>query len=292
MPNQTASQKLSGLITQGKEEKIIWKEGKECIVFEHEDFGGQLVWALERYVSTNVEGPESAFFNTPPPQQPAATGAAAASSAAAAGGGNTQQQQAQEDEVEENLPSIIQDLIEWPHLENDEEAIAAVAAPMVDDDNEPALENQPNPNETVDDIFSGWYQSGICHCQSMICHNAKPELKFWRSADVDAEPSNIDLFLGLFFSDFIKTTILPQTNNNLKAGNAQVTFGEFIQWIGLWLLMSTLIGPQHHEFWSSYSNDTFKGSNRNMSKLKGWTLQGSLLTLWLDENSSQQSTQN
>ena len=30
-------------------------------------------------------------------------------------------------------------------------------------------------------------------------------------------------------------------------------------------------------------------SNRNMSKLKGWTLQSSLLTLWMDENSNQQS---
>ena len=95
-----------------------------------------------------MEGPESAFFNTPPPQQQAAAGAAAASSAAAAGGGNTQQQQAQEDEVEENLPFTIQDLIARPHLDNDKEAIAAAAAPMVDDNDEPALENQPNPNET------------------------------------------------------------------------------------------------------------------------------------------------
>ena len=29
--------------------------------------------------------------------------------------------------------------------------------------------------------------------------------------------------------------------------------------------------------------------NRNMSKSKGWTLQGSLLKLWMDENASQQS---
>ena len=32
-----------------------------------------------------------------------------------------------------------------------------------------------------------------------------------------------------------------------------------------------------------------KQINRNMSKSKGWTLQSSLLTLWMDENSSQQS---
>ena len=30
-------------------------------------------------------------------------------------------------------------------------------------------------------------------------------------------------------------------------------------------------------------------SKRNMSKSKGWTLQGSLLMLWMDENTSQQS---
>ena len=32
--------------------------------------------------------------------------------------------------------------------------------------------------------------------------------------------------------------------------------------------------------------------NRNMSKSKGWTLQSSLLMLWMDENSNQQSNKN
>ena len=32
--------------------------------------------------------------------------------------------------------------------------------------------------------------------------------------------------------------------------------------------------------------------NRNMSKLNGWTLQSSLLMLWMDGNSSQQSNNN
>ena len=32
--------------------------------------------------------------------------------------------------------------------------------------------------------------------------------------------------------------------------------------------------------------------NRNMSKSKGWTLQCSLLMLWMDENSNQQSNKN
>ena len=41
-------------------------------------------------------------------------------------------------------------------------------------------------------------------------------------------------------------------------------------------------------------NDTSSllGPNRNMYKSKGWTLQGSLLKLWMDENASQQSNKN
>ena len=35
-----------------------------------------------------------------------------------------------------------------------------------------------------------------------------------------------------------------------------------------------------------------RSSNRNMSKSKGWTLQSSLLMLWMDENLSQQSNKN
>ena len=41
-----------------------------------------------------------------------------------------------------------------------------------------------------------------------------------------------------------------------------------------------MLDIQRHMVWSL---------NRNMSKSKGWTLQGSLLKLWMDENASQQS---
>ena len=63
---------------------MIRKAGKECIVFRHEDFGGQLIWALQRYISIDVEGPPESFFE-------AEGGAAAVASAGEA----QQQQQAQ-----------------------------------------------------------------------------------------------------------------------------------------------------------------------------------------------------
>ena len=163
--NQMASHKLSGLIVQGKEEKTIRKGGKECVVLHHENFGGQLIWALQRYVSIDVEGPPESFFE--------AEGGAAALMPTGEAQQQQQQQQAQQQaqqqhqqaqqyDVEDKLPDMIQEVIRRGNLDNDDAAAAAAAAPMVDDDNEPAPENRPQPNETVGDIFGEWGHSGIC----------------------------------------------------------------------------------------------------------------------------------
>ena len=143
-------------------------------------------------------------------------------------------------------------------MDNDDATAAAAAAPMVDDDNEPAPENRPQPNEAVGDIFSEWGHSGICVRRSTIRNNPKPVMKFWKSSE--AEPSNLDLFEGFFFSAYIKTTILPKTNNNLHHGHDQLQYGEFLQWLGLWLLMSTMVGPQRYEYWGAYPINAFRGA--------------------------------
>ena len=44
----------------------IRKVNKDCIMFQHEDFGRQLVWALQRYVQVNIQGPEQSFFKKKP----------------------------------------------------------------------------------------------------------------------------------------------------------------------------------------------------------------------------------
>ena len=69
VPNQSVSQSISGLIVQSKAEKSIQRAAKPCVVFCHEDFGGQLIWALPQYVTIDIQGPEEAFFEEEP-QQP------------------------------------------------------------------------------------------------------------------------------------------------------------------------------------------------------------------------------
>ena len=98
----------------------------------------------------------------------------------------------------------------------------------------------------------------ICERKATIQRNSKPELTFWMSSLSNL--SNLNLFEGLFFLSFIKTTILPQTNQNLPHGKKPILYGEFLHWIGLWMLMGTIVGPQRREFWATSPIDTFHGA--------------------------------
>ena len=45
-------------------------------MFQHEDFGGQLVWALQHYVQVDIQGPEQSFFEEETQELPTAPGEA------------------------------------------------------------------------------------------------------------------------------------------------------------------------------------------------------------------------
>ena len=169
IPNQTASQSLSGLIVQGREEQLIRKEQKLCVVFHHEDFGGQLIWVLQRYTSIDIEGPSATFFEVE--QQQTGTGAAGGGTGPQQqvnqqDNGDTSHQQQQQEEIENDLLlTAIQEIMECGgvNLDRYDEEIAVRELPMVDDDNEPAPENHPTPGAGADaHIFSGWEHSGVC----------------------------------------------------------------------------------------------------------------------------------
>ena len=65
---------------------------------------------------------------------------AAAPPAAGSATGEEQQQAQHEEQQQEHHP-VLQELVVCTHLDNDDEAAARVAAPMVDNDNKPAPEN-------------------------------------------------------------------------------------------------------------------------------------------------------
>ena len=115
----------------------------------------------------------------------------------------------------EELHPLIQEMLDrgGNNLDNDDIIGVMAAAPMIDNDNQPDPENLPSTEDSTgatDDIMDLWTHSGICEWKATIQCNVKPELTFWMSSL--SNTLNLNLFEGLFFSSFIKTTILPQTN--------------------------------------------------------------------------------
>ena len=81
-----------------------------------------------------------------------------------------------------------------------------------------------------------------------------------------------------FFKHFIKSVIIPKTNQHLAAkGHHELSYGEFLQWIGIWLLMATLVGPDRTDFWSLSDIDKFKGAPFHLHKYMSRTRFGMIL---------------
>ena len=72
---------------------------------------------------------------------------------------------------QEILPDIVQEMMEHGgnNMDIDDVVVAAHSLPMVDNDNEPAPENEPMADGALlDDIFSGWGHSGVCYRKSLV----------------------------------------------------------------------------------------------------------------------------
>ena len=153
-------------------------------MFQHEDFSGQLVWVLQQYVQVDIQGPEQSFFEEETQEPPTAPGE----------GTNQHNEPSQEtrptnaDAVSNTIPNnaeelqpLIQEMLDWGgnNLDNDDIIGVMAAAPMIDDNNQPAPENLPSTEDSTgatDDIMGQWTHSGICEWKATIQRNTKPGL--------------------------------------------------------------------------------------------------------------------
>ena len=136
-----ASQELSSLIVQKWEFQAIQRGQKECVIFCYEDFGRQLVWALQHYVPLDIEGAQDMLFVEAPP---AATTVPAADGDGVDGGQNGGNNNNKNNE-QEILPDIVQEMMECGgnNMNIDDVVVVAHPLPMVDNENEPTPENEP-----------------------------------------------------------------------------------------------------------------------------------------------------
>ena len=205
-------------------------------MFWHEDFN-EPIWCLSSYVKVDVEGPEESFF----PLETCGGGGQGAQEGAT--DGSALDGIANQNDIEpQDLPIVIQELLNnTHHLDSNTIAAAALAARMVDDDNMPTPENIPDVNSMPNNIMMGWEHSNICLRQSNIQGNVKLRLLFVTTDQ--GELSILQLFEGLFFKSYLQDVIIPKTNDTMSL------WGETHIW-----RISTLVGSvvfDGDNYWSA-----------------------------------------
>ena len=266
-PNFTKNDKATGLIVLSQGPRQIRRQEKNVIIFRHDIRGDQDTpfecWAVERFIHIRQQGPEENFFPL--------IGGEVAVAGGQAGGDDKQQADGTEDQasfhgnvnllVRDDYPAVpdeIHHLIGQPTLSPDDMDIARnLLRDQINDDNDPAPENIPDQNEMAQNIFSEWQHSGSCYRLKDGGRNQKPQLIHTQLH----VPDLLELFEMFFFKHFIKSVIIPKTNQHLAAeGHRDLSYGEFLRWVGICLLMATLVGPDRTDFWSLSDIDKFKGA--------------------------------
>ena len=133
----------------------------------------------------------------------------------------------------------------------------------VDDDNQPSPENVPQDSDAPwRQVMTDWEHTGSCHRKKEGCVDTDARLNL-PSLE---KPPLVEVFLLFFLGKaFINRVILSATNKKLTGRS--LSLGEFVQWLGIWLLLATVIGPQRREFWSVKPVDPFDGAPFRVSHI-------------------------
>ena len=154
------------------------------------------------------------------------------------------------------LPEAVDDAINGASEEvNTIEALRGVID--IDDDNELAPKNVPAMADTSNRVLSTeWGHDGFCFWKSQNFGSTCARLNF--SVDRTCHGYYIQLFEGFFPKELLQNVI--DIVDEKMNGEEEVVYGEFLQWIGIWVLMSTVDGADRHSFWSTKNVDAFDGA--------------------------------
>lgn len=249
-PNMNKTKRFTSLRALRLEQRKVRNEDVECVIMTSNEFlddVGEFIemYCAKRYVMVNVEGPSLYYFAPNVRINNNIT--------------------ANDDDIEVPVDDqIIEFLNRTSTFHADEEDVQQLQGTVeIDDDNLPAPENIPTPlvNDNACIYDTNWGHSGICSRKMNGATDTKPTLNFPTSYS----PTLVDLFDLLFPKAHVENVILKQTNKELKLG--PLSYGEFLRWIGLWLLMSTIQGPERHDFWKTNDIDVHDGAPFRLNNL-------------------------
>ena len=229
-PNASKNDVLDDLIAIGQEEKLVSKRMQGCILMRHVDFDdGQILHAVTRYCKVMQEGPRESLFDTPPQED-------------VEGGEDVA--------VEVEAPEAR----EIPRFLNEDISNFRAQGFAVDDDNEPAPENVPSPNDEVNEgMYRPWGSEPLDLRRASGVRDIQPTL-------VSADPS-LHTVLGYFLHflpvDYLKNTVVTATNTTLSD---PLSWEEFLRFMGILFLLATTQGVPRRMFWAIDTPDIFIGA--------------------------------
>ena len=239
--NSGKGEQLCGCLVVKKGTRVVNRRQQAVIIFRHDEFDNTELYAVSRYVSIEEEGPASQFFIDEDKDDDDT------------GTGNVNDDVVEEDTLINEAIRRIDNLRVGSEVDVSDFNNAGLA---VDNDNDPLPENLPSrrsatTNTENECTYQDWGHSGICNRRSEVNSNTLPQLKV-------PDPSNfnrLQLFELLFVTKYIKEVIIPNINQNITG--ERVTYGEFLRWLGLWFLISTVIGPSRESFFLSQMCNEF-----------------------------------
>ena len=215
------------MVLIGVDTKTVRRKEQEVYTFRADGYDNIILYAVKRYVNVVTEGNKEHFFeardetNTPESVQ-----------------------QAGED-VEEEVA-----LPKRSHVLEEEIQAFKSAGVEIDDDNEPAPENVPVPTAptlTEDTVMKEWGFSGFCYRRRD--GNRQSPATINRSRDAWSTMRRIDYFLLFFPVDYVKDKMLAEMNKKIRKGRPQITWWEYLRWLGIWELLATTEGHSRSAFW-------------------------------------------
>ena len=235
-PNPVSGHRLEGCVVVHQELKKVTRKDQLCVIVHHDNFKTTEdvfieLHAVKCYFKVTEEGDQDLFFN-----------------AVVEGG--------EEQAVPQiRLPEVMDEALNGQSTDNNtSEALKRHF--KVDDDNEPAPENVRQPTDPRERVLqTEWGQNGLYYRKLNNIGDHHAHLNFL--ADPTSSQYYVQLFEGLFSKQLLQV-IIKKVNENLEGDS--LTYGEFLRWIGIWILMSTVDGADQRAFWSTKNVDPFHGA--------------------------------
>jgi Transposase IS4 len=123
----------------------------------------------------------------------------------------------------------------------------------IDDDNQPAPENEDRTTTTNNDMYGEWGFDGLCPRRQKGLGRREAQLPSYNGS-FDAQ----SLFEHLYPTKWLKEVLIVKTNK--RVGGSPLTYGEFLRWIGLWMVMACHKGYTRRDYWSTSAITMYSGA--------------------------------